>query len=67
MSNLEAPPSNNFGFDSDIEYDSVDMPNSDLANKSNSDADVPDSNGTNINPWEVGSLKQFLHYHISLL
>ena len=81
-------PSNNFGFDSDMEEDYVDMKansdpdvksNSDSYNKSNSDPDIKsnsdpgieansnsitqDSNDTNINPWKVKNLKEFLRYH----
>ena len=88
--------SNNFGFDSDIEEEYVNVKpnsdpdvksNSDSNNKSDSDPDVKsnsdpdiksnsdpgieansnsitqDSNDTNINPWEVENLKEFLHYH----
>ena len=57
-------PSYNFGFNSDMEHDSVDMkPNSDPWNKSDLNSNLSDSNDSNINPWRVENMKEFLHYH----
>ena len=56
----------NFGFNSDMEEDSVDMKPisySYLLNKSNLDTNVSDSNDSNINPWQVENLQEFLYYH----
>ena len=64
MANNLYQPSYNFGFNSDMEEDDVIMkPNSDPWNKSNLDTNVSVSNDSNINPWQVENLQEFLYYH----
>ena len=66
MTNNLYQPSYDFGLDSDMEEDSVDMKPisySYLLNKSNFDTNVSGSNDSIINPWQVENLQEFLYYH----